>query len=88
MGRARHRLNSACKPSRKGLPAVVWLMIDIRLLLHDCPVISFSRSLQKASFGLGLEGKPPTADKRNKSRDCCSAAEKLLYKSHFRALRL
>lgn len=57
--RARHRLNSACKPSRKGLPAVGWLMIDTRLLLHDCLAMSFSRSLQKASFDLGLEGKVP-----------------------------
>lgn len=86
--RARHRLNSACKPSRKGLPAVGRLMIDARLLLHACLAMSFSRGLQKASFDLGLEGKSPTADRRNKSSDCCSAAKRLLYKSHFRALHL
>lgn len=89
MDRARHRLNSAAKPRGRGLPAVIWLMIDTnRLLLHDCLAISFSRGLQKASFDLGLEGKPTTADRRNKSRDRCSAAERLLYKSHSRALHL
>lgn len=27
LDRVGHRLNSACKPSRKGLPAVAWLMM-------------------------------------------------------------
>lgn len=89
LDRVRHRLNSACQPSREGRAAVAWLMIDTRLLLHDCLAISFSRGLQKASFDLGLEGKSPTADTRNKSHDCCSDAKRLLlYKSHFRALHL